>query len=226
LKVFSTRHSRTLSCHSRAGGNPYSRVVEVYNRTLGPGVMDSRLRGNDIHGLFRKMVLLLLLFLLPIFSHAETSATPPEIKKYFGDKAPLAEGKFTWLGLKIYDGKLWAKGASWSYDKPFALNLKYARDIDAEDLVSNSIDEMHRIRGLDEARLAEYKKYLEKVFPDVNEGDTITAIYFPKQKVIFYHNSQISGEVDDPNFGPDFMDIWLSPKTKATELYRSLNGEK
>jgi len=37
----------SLSCHSRVGGNPYSRGDEVLAVTDRPVAMDSRLRGND-----------------------------------------------------------------------------------------------------------------------------------------------------------------------------------
>jgi len=43
-------HSRPLSCHSRVGGNPYSRDGEVLAVTDKPVAMDSRLRGNDNSG--------------------------------------------------------------------------------------------------------------------------------------------------------------------------------
>jgi len=35
-------------CHSRSGGNPYSRGFEVLAVMPRPVVMDSRLRGNDV----------------------------------------------------------------------------------------------------------------------------------------------------------------------------------
>jgi len=40
-------HPPSLHCHSRAGGNPYSRGGEILAVTDRPVAMDSRLRGND-----------------------------------------------------------------------------------------------------------------------------------------------------------------------------------
>lgn len=169
-----------------------------------------------------KFFIFVLLIMAPLFCYGTESGTPPEVAKYFSDKPPLGKGSFSWYGLKIYDGRLWSKDDKWSYNSSFALTLTYARDIDSEDLINNSITEMRRIDGIDDAKLNTYRRYLEKVFPDVKEGDTITAIYFPHEKVIFFHNGTASGEVADKNFGKDFLNIWLSPKTKAKELQHSV----
>ena len=44
------------------------------------------------------------------------------------------------------------------------------------------------------------------------------------QKSAFYFNDNLVGSIEDPMFGPLFVDIWLSEKTSEPKLRQQLLG--
>jgi len=76
--LFRFNFSQLTGCHSRAGGNPYSRDGEAFAVTDKSVVMDSRLRGND------KFLAKLRFFTIGLFSLLAACAfsSPPERLHY------------------------------------------------------------------------------------------------------------------------------------------------
>lgn len=175
----------------------------------------------------RKIILFVLITLFSFsVSASEKVSNPKEVKKYFGEKAPLGTGTLYFWGFKVYDAAFWSETKEdWDIDKKFILRLKYARDFTSESLVDTSIEEIARLKDRDEKTLSRYNEVLTKVFPSVKKGDTITAVNSPKNSaVIFYHNGKKIGEHTEKRFAYDFFSIWLDPETKAAELRGKLLG--
>lgn len=141
------------------------------------------------------------------------------------DWSVQGRGEMRWFGLHIYDASLWAPGGKWRGNAPYALELRYARDIEGRRLVETSIDEMRRLGSLDEARHAAWRAALERVFPDVRSGDTILGLHRPAQGAEFYHQGRLTGRLDDPELAQAFFAIWLDPRTREPGLRARLLGE-
>lgn len=134
------------------------------------------------------------------------------------------QGEMRWFGLRLYQASLWAPHGRWQAGQPYALELRYARDIASGRLVQASIEEMQRLGSADDARLARWKLDLERVFPDVRTGDVIHGIHLPQRGAEFYHQGQLTGRIDDVDFARAFFAIWLDPRTREPALRASLLG--
>ncbi len=134
------------------------------------------------------------------------------------------QGEMRWFGFRLYDASLWAPGGRWRPGQPYALELRYARDIASTRLVEASVDEMRRLGSADDERLARWKLELERVFPDVRTGDVIHGLHLPARGAEFYHQGKLTGRVDDIEFARAFFAIWLDPRTREPALRASLLG--
>jgi hypothetical protein len=161
-----------------------------------------------------------------LLAPAARAVLPPEVREMSPPVQwrSLGQGELRWFGLKVYRAALWVGGARYSPDQPFALALTYARDIPGERLVATSLSEMERLGWGDAASLARWRVELERVFPDVREGDTIVGVNLPGRGARFFHQGRSLGEVADQEFARAFFAIWLDPRTRAPELRAQLLG--
>jgi hypothetical protein len=141
---------------------------------------------------------------------------------------PVGQGELRFLGLKIYEARLYAeqptagKRATELYRQPFALRLTYARGLKGRDIASRSAKEMVRLRGSELPR--DWSAALEALFPNVSAGDEITGVYLPQQGARFYLNGGPIGSMQNPDLAQTFFDIWLSDRTPEPTLRAALLG--
>jgi len=173
----------------------------------------------------------LLLGLASAFAIGSSAAALPEqVTQLIPDWALQGKGEMRWFGLSLYEARLWVPSAASSStrasppDGHFALELQYARDITSQRLVEASIDQMKRFGAIDEQRLGKWKLALERVFPNVKSGDVIVGVLKPNQGAEFYHQSRLSGRIDDLDFARTFFAIWLDERTSEPELRKRLLG--
>ncbi|MBU0859759.1 MAG: chalcone isomerase family protein [Alphaproteobacteria bacterium] len=148
---------------------------------------------------------------------------------YVADHIPSAQimgmGRFTYMMMDIYDVRLYAPGGAFNPNQPFALSLTYLRKLYGLRIADRSIEEIRDLGFNDEITLAAWHNSLRKIFPDVQNGDTLTGIRDPQGRAIFYNNNIKIGHIDDPEFSKWFFGIWLSPQTSHPSLRsRLLNG--
>lgn len=136
----------------------------------------------------------------------------------------VGAGTLRFMGFALYDGKLWSPSGRWNADAPFALELIYARAFDGDDIARRSIDEIRRLRTLDDATAARWEARLSAIFPDVKAGDRLTGVRLPGQGVQFYAGSRPLGRIEDEALAEAFFAIWLDPRTRAPDLRRKLLG--
>lgn len=134
------------------------------------------------------------------------------------------EGNFRWLGLLIYHARLWAQPGGWRASDPYALEIRYARNIDGAALAERSIEEMRHIRAGTDEQHQQWLQAMKKTFPDVKDGDRLIGLAAPGGVTRFFMNGKPIGDVADPAFGPAFFGIWLSPATSRPDLRRILLG--
>ncbi len=151
---------------------------------------------------------------------------PAQVRETAGltaaDWRAVGRGELRWFGLSVYEAALWVPGDRFDRSQPFALALTYARAIPRERLVSTSVSEMRRLGWSDEAQLARWQDELERVFPDVREGDTIVGVSVPGRGARFFHQGRATGEVADAEFARAFFAIWLDERTRVPELRAQL----
>ncbi|NHA14941.1 chalcone isomerase family protein [Thioalkalivibrio sp. XN279] len=144
----------------------------------------------------------------------------------------VGSGELTWFGLDVYEARLHSatpefKGLDGSV--PVALEITYRRNISSESLVKTTAKEWRRLRtelGLPAAeRLQPWLDAVAEIWPDVTPGDRIIARVEPGGPTFFYGNDGLLGVVDDPDFGPAFLGIWLHPETRDASLRAALLGD-
>lgn len=139
----------------------------------------------------------------------------------------LGSGEMRWFGLKLYDAALWVPaGQPWSVEGPYALALRYARNIPGERLVDTSIDEIRRLGYTDEAVLARWREALSLALPSVSSGDTLVGVRLAGGGARFWHLDRPTADIDDAELARAFFAIWLDPRTREPALRARLLGEQ
>jgi hypothetical protein len=131
-------------------------------------------------------------------------------------------GRLNWWGFHIYDASFYRAGAPSSPE--FAIDIRYQKSFSGISIANTSADEMKKM-GVPDAQVALWGKELEKVFPNIESGQTLTAVYVPKQGTIFYHDGKRIAQIPGAEFSKAFFGIWLDPKTSVPKLRNELLGQ-
>ncbi len=144
----------------------------------------------------------------------------------------LGQASLSWLGIRIYDAMLWTEHGSFQprgFDQKLALRIDYHRNIDAARLADTTRKEWQKLEGEvdlpEEARRNEWLAQVEAIWPDVKPGDYLVTVVEPGGACRFYSSRGLLGIIEDPEFGPAFLSIWLHPQTSRPELRAGLIGE-
>lgn len=161
--------------------------------------------------------------LTPLCALANTAAPPvtaPETAALKG-AVPTAYARLRVWGFEVYDARLWTLpgfGASQFEQQPFALELKYLRQLEGAAIASRSIDEMRRVGTFTEAQEKSWLQAMRQIFPNVDRNDRITGLNWPGKGVEFWLNGQRLGWVQDPVFARLFFGIWLDERTSEPKM--------
>lgn len=158
---------------------------------------------------------------------AQAARPPAEVASEVPGARLVGSGTMRWLGLRVYDARLWAPEPltqdTWA-TRPFALELQYARALPGRRIAERSLVEMRRQRELPPAEADRWLDALQRVFPDVAEGDRISGVHKPGQAARFHVNGRYAGELADGEFARLFFGVWLSPQTSEPALRDALLG--
>lgn len=131
-------------------------------------------------------------------------------------------GKLTWWGLHIYDASFYRAG---SFNSPeFALDLHYHKSLNGLAIANRSAEEMKKL-GVPETQAQIWGKQLATFLPNVEPGQSLTAIYNPKQGTTFYFDGKPLAQIAGSDFSKAFFGIWLDSKTTAPKLREQLLGQ-
>lgn len=136
------------------------------------------------------------------------------------------QGRMRFLGLLIYEIRLWAvsrPGPQW-WTAPLALELTYARSLKGREIAGRSLLEMRRQQEIDEPTAQRWLAEMEAAFPDVQAGDRLGGRLEPERGTSFSVNGAPGRQLADPLFSRLFFGIWLSPQTSEPALRRQLLG--
>jgi hypothetical protein len=65
---------------------------------------------------------------------------------------------------------------------------------------------------------------MQRIFPDVKNGDRLTGQHHPGVGASFVYNGQPIGRVEDAEFARRFFGIWLAATTSQPDMRTSLLG--
>ncbi|NVO04493.1 MAG: chalcone isomerase family protein [Rhodoferax sp.] len=158
----------------------------------------------------------------------DASAPPAEVSAALPGARLLGSGRLRFLGLAIYDSRLWAPSgfAAASYaQRPFALELNYLRSLSGKLIAERSLKEMRRQGSLSAQQEQAWLQAMLQAFPDVNAGDRITGVHTPGTGARFWFNGQLRASIPDADFSRVFFGIWLSEATSEPQLRLGLLGQ-
>lgn len=129
---------------------------------------------------------------------------------------------FVW---SVYRSRLFAPEGEYApQSRPLRLEITYLRDISAEQLVRRTEKEWRHL-GLEHPQQDRWLETLRSLWPDVSTDDTLVIELNVQEQSHFYFNGQSIGRIEHPDFGEQFLAIWLSPQTSRPALRRALLGE-
>ncbi|TSE26422.1 hypothetical protein Tsedi_00720 [Tepidimonas sediminis] len=146
--------------------------------------------------------------------------------------APVGRGTLRFLSLAVYHATLWAV-PGWQPGQlgqaPLVLELHYLRSFRGRDIAQRSLEEMRRAGPIDPTDEARWLAAMQRLFPDVADGDHIAGLWDPAHGARFALARaggvpQPLGELAEPRFAERFFGIWLAPTTSQPALRAALLG--
>jgi hypothetical protein len=136
----------------------------------------------------------------------------------------VGEARLKVLFWSVYDSRLYTPDGSYEAgERPLRLEIEYLLDIRAEDLVRRTAREWEALEFVHPQQDA-WLARLRELWPDVQKNDVLTLELGVDDRAVFYNNGRRLGVIDDPEFGEQFIAIWLSPRTTRPDLRLALLG--
>ena len=169
-----------------------------------------------------KYFLISLCSLTCIFSAVTYAREPVHVQAVLSSAKLQGSGRLTWWGFDIYDAALYRSG---NLNSPeFALDFRYQKSFTGIAIANRSADEMKKL-GVPDMQAALWGKELASFLPNVESGQTLTAIYNPKQGTFFYFDGKQIAFIKGVDFSKAFFGIWFDTKTSAPKLRSELLGQ-
>ena len=152
---------------------------------------------------------------------------PPAAREVLPGARLAGQGRLTWWGLAVYEARLWVQPGFTAADfavHPFALELRYLRELRGSAIAQRSIDEMRRAGEFSEQQAQQWRQALAGILPDMRPGDRIMGVHAPGQGASFLIHGKPAGMIADPLFASLFFAIWLGPATSQPGLRAALLG--
>lgn len=144
------------------------------------------------------------------------------ITKHVPVASVSGSGKGMRLFFHVYDATLYAPQGVYNGKKPYALTLAYQVKVKGEDIAQDSVRQMKRLGIEDESVLIKWHQALEKIFPDIGPGDSLTGVHLANGQTLFCRDGHEIGRVRSAEFSRYFFGIWLDKKSEDATLRRNL----
>lgn len=172
--------------------------------------------------LFRPVIAAIALTLAAV---GPAAASPAEVGAAIPNAQAVGQAPYRLLGITVFNAELYASEGAFSWQRPFALSLTYARSARQSTIVNRTISEMSN-RGAGSAeQLAPLRTQLERCFPSVQRGDRITGVSTGANTARFFVNGAQSCQIEWPNFRRHFFGIWLDARGGQAAMSARLRGE-
>jgi Chalcone isomerase-like len=139
----------------------------------------------------------------------------------------VGAGELRWLGRPIYQASLWTSDGRFQGYGPgetVALSLWYQREFSREELLRITSTAWRLLGSVPVDRRERWLATLAAFWTDVGPGNNVTTVVEPGRATRFYDQRGLMGQVDDPEFGPAFLSIWLDPRSVVGDLRVQLLG--
>lgn len=137
----------------------------------------------------------------------------------------VGEARLKFLLWSVYDSRLYTPtGEYQSGIRPLKLEIEYLLDVKADALVERTQTEWNKM-GREHPRHDEWRQKLGSIWTDINSGDVISLELDSENRSTFRRNGELLGHIEDPEFGQEFVDIWLSEDCTRPEIRQALLGE-
>lgn len=150
----------------------------------------------------------------------------PLVRETIPQARVQGEGELRMYGFHIYDARLYVGPTGLSSSqitaKPFALDIEYARAFKGAAIAKKGREQMDELGLASKTQTADWEKRLAALFPDVQPGDHLIAVYMPARGTTFYAGDVKLGVIDGDDFAKAFFSIWLDPRTAAPGLRSAL----
>jgi hypothetical protein len=169
---------------------------------------------------------LLLLAALAVGTAAHARLPEPVVGGEYGLNQ-VGAGDLSWLGRPIYHASLWTAGGrfeGYAAGEPVALSLWYRREFSREELLRITATAWRLLGDVPSERRQAWLAQLRSLWWDVASGDNVTTVVLPGGATRFYDQRGFRGSIDDPEFGPAFLSIWLDSRSVVGDLRIRLLG--
>ncbi|MEP4891035.1 MAG: chalcone isomerase family protein [Aliiglaciecola sp.] len=144
--------------------------------------------------------------------------------------SPIAEltkvgsAKLEVFFFDIYFSTLYSKNGKYNEDeRPLALQIKYLRAINSDDLLERTEQEWQKL-GYASENVQSWLQTLDSIWPNIKKHDVLTLRVKPNGHSEFFFNDAPIGVIEDENFGPSFLAIWLDENCSYPKLRKQLIG--
>ncbi len=156
-------------------------------------------------------------------------AVPAEVAAALPGARVQGTARLRFMGLNVYEARLWSGPAAvpddWA-NAALALEIEYARTLKGSAIAERSLAEMRRQGEIDATTAQRWLATMTQLFPDVRQGDRLTAVNRPGLGMQLFANGQLRGAIDEPAFAQRFFGIWLARQTSEPALRTALLGRK
>jgi hypothetical protein len=160
----------------------------------------------------------LLLSLLLLVSNGLAASPVTEALK---DAQLKGTATYRYLGLTIYDAKLYTPGgAPFSWNEDIGLQLTYRRNFKKKALINSTLEEMERI-----GRSAPIRDQLEVCFRAVTKGDQFLAVSDGPDTVTFWLNGRETCTMRYPGVKRSFLSVFLGENSRSAAFTQQLRGQ-
>lgn len=162
-----------------------------------------------------------------VVAPAHAASLPDPVVESGYPLRPVGSGDLRWLGRSIYQAGLWTTSGRYGGFGPgetVALSLEYRRAFSRDELVRITDIAWRRLGHLEADRRERWLGELRREWSDVAPGQNVTTVVIPNGPTHFYDQQGRFGQVEDPDFGPAFLAIWLDPRSIVGELRLRLLG--
>lgn len=158
---------------------------------------------------------------------AHASNLPVEVLRGDYDLQRVGAGELRWLGRPIYQASLWTPAGhftGYAPGEPVALSLSYQRKFSRDELLRITSTAWRLLGSTPPDQHERWLAALRTFWSDVGPGDNVTTVVVPGQATRFYDHRGYMGTIDDPEFGPAFLSIWLDSRSVVGDLRVQLLG--
>lgn len=136
----------------------------------------------------------------------------------------IGSSKMTWFWFDLYHASFYTvTGKYHSGIYPKLLTIAYLRNIDADDLVSATIEQWQDLQ-YSKNDISRWRNVVSSLWPDIQKADTLSIEVISSDEARFFYNQQLLTSINSKGFADAFISIWISEKTSQPELRNQLLG--